>query len=157
MASRATKLLITATVIAVLIGPMFTVANTIVGRERMTNESVWTDSPEWTDLQGYDIANVSAGSILFPESPVVLWESEKMDIGYVKVFRSQYDFDFDRGRISMESDQGTVDKDHLLVSYSWFPTDTGTGTIVALAPVFFALLLLVVFWDDISMLMEGGI
>lgn len=120
--------LIAMTIAAVFLTPLSTVVATSTGVVGVGNESVTIHTDEYSDLDGYDVTN---------NYTVELEDGTELTEG------TDYEINRTEGSITAVSGSATVsDGDTVLVTYEYNATDSTTGTIAGLVPMFAALLIL---------------
>lgn len=126
---RATAaVLLAATIAAVMFTPIADITAGVTDTQQVTNESWSVDVGNYTNLNG---VNVESGSVEVYNSTDDL-QTEGTD----------YDFDYDRGRVKALSGGSLTDGNTATASYNYSETEGTTNTVVALVPLFAALLIL---------------
>lgn len=125
--------LVAAAIAATLFVPFNAAVTENSGDVDVENESISAELDTYQNLDGYDI---NSGS------ETVRWHN---GTDYVTLSSgSDYEMRYDGGEINVSSSSNVSQGDEVLVSYTYSATDGTTGAILDLAPLFLALLILVV-------------
>jgi hypothetical protein len=144
MASARTLItLVVGAVIAVaVLNPLITTANDNTGSQDVVNESVTASVGEYVELQGYAVDSGSETVYGFNDSE-----------GDYEVASSPGDYrmNYSAGEIWVNSSSTLIeDGEEMKVSYTYQASGSTTETVVTLAPLLVALIVLVAFTDQIQ-------
>lgn len=126
--------IIAATFAAVLFVPFYDTVTDTAGQQSVTNETLTADPGTYQDLDGYRVVDASE----------TVWWQDTAGGTYEQVSTGNYSMNNSDGSISISTGSSVDAGDALKVSYDYQSTDENTATILNLAPLLVALLILVV-------------
>jgi hypothetical protein len=138
--------LIAATVAITLFNPISAAVDGNSGDVDVTNESLTATPGDYQDLDGYDVKS---------GSETVYWYNSSSSSYEAVSSPDDYEMNYSSGSIVFNSSGKVSSGDDVKVSYTYAATDGTTSTVVALVPLFVALLVLGIMAAKMMGMMEG--
>lgn len=133
--------LIAVTFAAVLFTPFYDAVQDNSGDVTVTNESLTADPGTYQELKGYRIND---------GSETVYWYNSSSGSYETVSSPGDYEMDNDQGRIKLNSSGKASAGDDVKATYTYAATDSTTTTVLDLAPLLFALLMIGVIGAEVQ-------
>lgn len=143
--SKIVWLLVAATIVAVLFGPLSGVITSGTGDQSVTNESITASTSDYVQLDGYHVAD---------GSETVYWYNDSTNSYETVDAGTDYEVANDPGAVQAIEGGTISDGDDLRVTYTYAATDGTTERVTDLIPLLLVVLILVTLAGPI---MKGGL